>query len=47
MGIEHPNVLWILVTGILAFAAGLATGMYNRESDEAEQPVAGENVSEK
>lgn len=39
VGIEHPNLLWVLVPSLLAFAAGVGVGMYtesNRTEAEAE-----------
>lgn len=34
-GLEHPNLLWIVVPALAAFAAGLGLGLRSRlEADE-------------
>lgn len=32
-GIEHPNLLWILVSSAVAFAAGVTVGKYTDGSE--------------
>lgn len=44
VGIEHPNLLWIVVVGIAAFAAGLAVDLV-RSSDADGRPDAGSDES--
>ncbi|ELZ57707.1 MULTISPECIES: hypothetical protein [Halorubrum] len=29
-GTEHPDALWIALTGVVAFALGVAVGVYGR-----------------
>jgi hypothetical protein len=43
VGLGHPNLLWVLVTAIITFAAGLSVGIYhvqnNRQSvSDADTP---------
>lgn len=44
LGIEHPNLLWIVVAGLITFGLGLGLGLYTRldrgraESDEVSNP---------
>lgn len=50
VGLEHPNLLWVAVPSLLAFALGLGIGLLaRRESDTPEtatdgtpEPTAGE-----
>ena len=28
VGLGHPNLLWVLMTAIITFAAGLSVGVY-------------------
>ncbi|UPM44391.1 hypothetical protein [Halocatena salina] len=28
LGLEHPNLVWIALTGLLAFIAGLGVNLY-------------------
>lgn len=42
IGIEHPNLLWIVVSSLLSFGAGLGLGLY---ADRGSDPKA-DTVSE-
>ncbi len=35
LGFAHPNLLWIVGAGILAFAAGLGVNLYRSNSDSS------------
>lgn len=39
-GIEHPNLLWIVVSSLLSFGAGIAVGMYSDDSPQTDGSVA-------
>lgn len=36
-GIEHPNLLWILASSVIAFAAGVTVGKYTDNSTPEKQ----------
>lgn len=44
VGIEHPNLLWIAASGILAFVAGLLVNLYRSGSDRQAGPVPDEET---
>ena len=33
VGLEHPNLLWIVATGLLAFVVGLGVNLYRSLDD--------------
>lgn len=36
LGIEHPNLIWLVVVGMLTFIAGLGVNLYrSTETDES------------
>ncbi|WP_205427159.1 hypothetical protein [Halorussus sp. MSC15.2] len=36
VGFGHPNLLWIVVTGLLAFVVGLGVNLYRSAEDPPE-----------
>jgi hypothetical protein len=39
-GIDHPNVLWIVVPALLSFVAGIGLGRLTRgEAERADEPT--------
>lgn len=43
LGLEHPNLVWLVVVAILAFLAGLGVNLYRTERD---LPFEGADSSE-
>ncbi|NHN42195.1 hypothetical protein G9C85_11235 [Halorubellus sp. JP-L1] len=38
LGLEHPSLLWIVLAGVVAFAAGLGVRMRRARRDDASPP---------
>ncbi|UPV74945.1 hypothetical protein M0R89_02500 [Halorussus limi] len=41
LGFEHPNVLWIAATGLLAFVVGLVVNLYRSPDDAPDAELRG------
>lgn len=35
LGVEHPNLIWIVVVAIMAFGAGLGVNLYRSRQDSS------------
>ncbi|NHN47966.1 hypothetical protein G9464_10200 [Halostella sp. JP-L12] len=48
IGIEHPNLVWLVAVGIATFAAGLGVNMYRSDdaADALQESPAGDEPSE-
>lgn len=44
LGVGHPNLIWIVVVGIMAFGAGLGVNLYRsrRDSSLSNETVVGD-----
>ena len=40
VGLEHPNLTWIVVAGVAAFAAGLGVNLYRSLGDDTQTDPA-------
>jgi hypothetical protein len=41
VGFEHPNLLWIAITGLLAFVVGLGVNLYRSSEDSVDAELRG------
>lgn len=46
VGFEHPNLLWIVVVGIAAFAVGLGVNLARSDADEGSADVPADEPGE-
>ena len=42
VGIEHPNLLWLLFTAVLSFGAGVTAGWFGRQKTADSSVQAGD-----
>jgi hypothetical protein len=41
LGLAHPNLVWLVVVGLLAFVAGLGVNLYRSTTDSGPQDEPG------
>jgi hypothetical protein len=45
LGLEHPNLVWLVVVAVIAFAAGLGLSLYrSAETGTYHEPASDEEI---